>query len=173
MEKSSKTLLQPHQLLRITATDLSEDRSILSSKNDEILVSIFFGSQQDDIWYFNGYRLETIVFDSAHSSYTLDSVELSTDFDCHDCAAFICLTEMDTDDSEDSTQAALKRLLNTIGYMGLDTKSIVDSYLAGNDFLGVLKLPYFIPELATEYRIRGKDLIDSYVYDITISTKPK
>ena len=170
-QKNNTPLLQPHQLLSITATDLSEDRSPLSTKNDEILVSIFFGSQQDDIWYFNGYRLETMVFDSIHITYALDSIALSTDFKCDDCAAFICLTEIDTEGSEDSTQAVLERLLNTLGYMGLDTKSIVDSYLPDNDFLGVIKLHYFVPNLKTVYRIRGKDLLDTYAYTITINTK--
>ena len=145
----------------------------LSSNNDEILVSIFFGSQQDKIWHFNGYRLETMVFDSAHSNYKLDSVELSTDFDCQGCTAFICLTEIDTDGSEDSTQTALEQLLNTIGYKALDTKSIVAAALPDNDFLGVIKLPYFVPEMGTEYRIEGKDLLDSYAYDIKISIKSK
>jgi|TARA_B110000967_G_C18748018_1_gene491276 hypothetical protein len=172
-QKKNKVPLQPAQLVSIKAIDLSEDRSTLSSNNDEILVSIFFGSQQDKIWYFNGYRLETMEFDSAHSNYTLDSVELSTDFDCQDCTAFICLTEIDTDGSEDSTHAALERLLNTVGYKALDTKSMVDTALPDNDFLGVIKLPYFVPEMGTEYRIEGKDLLDSYAYDIKISIKSK
>jgi hypothetical protein len=153
--------------------DLSEDRSSLSTKNDEILVSLFFGSQQDEVWHFNGYSLETLVFDSTHLTHAFDSIELSTDFECNDCAVFVCLTEIDTDGSEDSTQLVLERLLNTIGYMGLDTKSIVDASLPDNDFLGVIKLPYFVPKLTTEYRIQGKDLLDSYAYTIHISVRPE
>jgi hypothetical protein len=171
--KKYKPLYQPHQLLSITANDLSEDKSILSTKNDEILVSIFFGSQQDETWYFNGYYLETLVFDSLHTSHNLDSVELSTEFECMDCAVFICLTEIDTDGSEDSTQLILGNLLNSIGYFGLDTKSIVDAALPDNDFLGVVKLPYFVHKLKDTYTIAGKDLLDPYSYTLKISTTTK
>ena len=168
-----KPLLQPEKLLRITALDLSEDKSTLSTQNDEILVSIFFGSAQGDNWFFNGYHLEPMVFDKEQSSYSIDSVDLSTEFDCDDCVVFICLTEIDTDGSEDSTHLALENLLNTIGYMGLDSKSIVDAALPDNDFLGVVKLPYFEKKMATEFTISGKDLLDKYAYQLLVSNKPK
>lgn len=167
-----KPLYQPHQLLSIQAIDLSEDKSTLSTQNDEILVSIIFGSKIEGAWYANGYSLPLHVFDNTAMLYTPDSVTLSTDVRCQNCEVWICLTELDEDNSDSTTHEKLLTLINSLGYRALDSKAIVDDTIADNDFLGYARVPYFTKKLPTSYIISGQDLLDRYAYKVTIRTTP-
>ncbi|MGB1037178.1 MAG: hypothetical protein ACPGYY_00935 [Bacteroidia bacterium] len=163
-------LQQPWKLESITALDLSENRSVLSTKNDEILVSIFFGTEIEDKWYFNGYYLDQIVFDSLHQTEYFDDIDLSTKGPCDHCEVWICLTEIDDDNSEDSTHNKLLSLINEKGYNALESKSKVDAIIKDNDFLGYIKVPYYVENIDTNFYISGSDLLDKYTYRVKISS---
>lgn len=167
---TSSELLQPWKLESITALDLSEDRSVLSTKNDEIMVSIFFGSKVEDKWYFNGYHLDQMVFDSIHSTQHFENIDLSTQTACDQCEVWICLTEIDEDKSEDTTHNRLLSHLNNLGHDALESKSKVDALIKDNDFLGYIKVPYFTSDINHNYLINGSDLLDKYAYEVKIST---
>ncbi|PCJ64562.1 MAG: hypothetical protein COA58_12550 [Bacteroidetes bacterium] len=160
--------LQPGKLISITAIDLSEDKSTLSTKNDEIMISIIFGSEIEGTWYANGYYLPTQIFDSTNRIYLPDTDELTADDGCNNCEVWICLTEIDEDGSEDSTHNTLVSLANSIGQYALESKPIVDDAIKDNDFLGFARIPYFVKKLPTEYTITGHDLLDSYTYKVII-----
>ena len=168
--KPNSALMQPETLVSITAKDLSEDKSVLSTKNDEIMVSIIFGSQIEGTWYANGYHLPIHVFDSLNNIYLPAADTLATNQMCDTCEVWICLTEIDEDGSEDSTHNTLVALANSIGYYGLDTKAIVDDAIKDNDFLGYARIPYFQRKLPIKYIIKGQDLLDKYLYEVLIST---
>lgn len=167
--RKQHTLYQPTQLIAIAAIDLSEDKSVLSTQNDEVMVSIFFGTKLEDKWFFNGYNLPTLIFDSSDMVQSIADVQLSTTEKCSSCEVWICLTEIDDDNSEDSTNNKLLTHINTNGYQSLDSKVEVDALIKDNDFLGVVKIPYFINRLDTNYTIKGVDLLDKYEYKIKIS----
>jgi hypothetical protein len=169
--KKNKAIVQPETIVSITAFDLSEDKSVLSTKNDEVMVSIIFGSEIEGTWYANGYHLPIHVFDSANTIFIPEADTLATDQFCTKCEVWICLTEIDEDGSEDSTHNTLVGLANSIGYYALDTKSIVDDAIKDNDFLGFARIPYFTKKLSKEYTISGQDLLDKYAYKVTITNK--
>ncbi len=169
-----KPLYQPKQLLSIEALDLSEDKSVLSTQNDEILVSIIFGSEIEGTWYANGFSLPLQVFDSSRTLYVPDSIMLNTDVTCQDCEVWICLTEIDDDHSDSATHTRLLELVNTLGYRALDSKTVVDEAFRteslDNDFLGYVRIPYFVKYIPTSYILTGQDLLDEYAYKVTISS---
>lgn len=167
-----KNSYQPRQLISIEAIDLSEDKSTLSSQNDEILVSIIFGSEIEGTWYANGYSLPLYVFDSIQSVYSPDSIALNSDVQCQNCEVWICLTEIDEDNTDSTTHEKLLGLVNSLGYRALDNKAIVDDIIKDNDFLGYVRIPYFSKKLPTTYTVSGQDLLDKYSYKVTISTAP-
>ena len=161
---------QPRQILSITALDLSEDKTILSTKNDEIMVSIFHLYKVNDDWVANGYHLPIHIFDSTSKTFfpksdTFITAKLHTENEI-----WICLTEIDEDSSEDSTHRTLLQLINSKGYNALDSKSTVDAEIHDNDFLGYIRLPVFASKLQTEYIIQGQDLFDKYKYELIIKT---
>ena len=168
--RRSQSSYQPTDLRAITALDLSEDKSVLSSHNDELMVSIFFGSEIEGKWYFNGYRLSTVILDSVSRSFAPPNVDLSSEEECSTCVVWICLTEIDEDGSEDKTHAALLQLIGANGYAALDSKAEVDAVIKDNDFLGLVKISYNDKNLKKKYIISGQDLLDKYVYEIIIGT---
>lgn len=168
----TKQLDQPHQLISIQALNLSEDRSTLSSQNDEVMVSVLFGSTLGGVWYMNGYFLPTHTFDSSAMIYAPDTEMLSTTDECQGCEVWICLTEMDEDSTEEATHQKLVDHINALGYRALDTRSIVSDALQDNDFLGYARIPYFTKALPSTYEITGQDLLDKYAYKIVINIIP-
>ncbi|MDB9881956.1 hypothetical protein OAD66_02365 [Bacteroidia bacterium] len=167
--KTNKKSYQPAQLISIEALDPSEDKSVLSTHNDEVMVSIFFGTKLGDKWFFNGYNLPTLIFDSSAMLQSITDVQLRTTDECSNCEVWICLTEIDDDNSEDRTNNKLLNHINTNGYQSLDSKADLDALITDNDFLGVVKIPYFTNRLDTNYTIKGFDLLDKYEYKIKIS----
>jgi len=118
----------------------------------------------------NGYYLPVHIFDSSSKTYRPDSVvTLATPDPCQGCEVWICLTEIDEDSTADTTHQKLLDLVNAAGYRALDSKSVVDATLSDNDFLGYARILYHTPLLDTVYDVRGKDLLDSYHYQIHIS----
>ena len=169
LQKNKSTYYYADQLQSIEALDLSEDKSILSSKNDEILVSILFGLKIGDQWYVNGYHLPAHTFDSTSTVYLPDSVTLGSKDECETCEVWICLTEMDEDSTEELTHQKILDFVNTNGYRALDSKAAVDKVLKDNDFLGYVRIAHITANLSTEYQIIGQDLLDRYHYKISIS----
>jgi hypothetical protein len=175
--KTRKPIVEVHEtpleLRSIKALNLSEDGTIVSTQNDEILVSILFGSYvSEDRWFVNGYSLPLLVFDSSRMAYSgIKDAPLGADFACPTCEVWICLTEMDDDGTEFDTNDKLIAFVNARGYKALESKALVDSVMKDNDFLGFARIPYYLPKIPTTYTIKGNDLLDKYEYQLTISTE--
>lgn len=163
----------PLELTGIKAINLSEDGTIISTNNDEILVSILFGSYvTEDKWFVNGYSLPLLIFDSSRMEYSrIKDATLGTDFACPNCEVWICLTEMDDDGTAFDTNEKLIDFINAKGYKALESKAAVDAVLKDNDFLGFARIPYYLTKIPSTYTIKGNDLLDKYEYQLTISTE--
>jgi hypothetical protein len=164
---------EPLELIGIKAINLSEDGTIISTKNDEILVSILFGSFiSEDKWFMNGYSLPLLIFDSSRMEYSrIKDATLGADFACPTCEVWICLTEMDDEGTAFDTNEKLIDYINAKGYKALESKAAVDAVLKDNDFLGFARIPYNQPKIPSVYTIKGNDLLDKYEYQLTISTE--
>lgn len=162
----------PFELRSIKALNLSEDATIVSTQNDEILVSILFGSYvTEDRWFVNGYSLPLLVFDSSRMEYPIRDAFLNSDADCSTCEVWICLLEMDDEITTHDANDLLIAFVNSKGYKALESKAVVDSVMKDNDFLGFARIPYYLPKIPTTYTIKGNDLLDKYEYQLTISTE--
>lgn len=162
----------PFELRRTKAMNLSEDATILSTQNDEILVSILFGSfVTEDRWFVNGYSLPLLVFDSTRMEYPIRDAFLDSDADCSTCEVWICLMEMDDEITTHDANDLLIAFVNSNGYKALESKAVVDSVMKDNDFLGFARIPYYLPKIPSTYAIKGNDLLDKYEYQLTISTE--
>lgn len=96
MNNSGKDLYyKPHQIVSIAALDLSENKTILSTKNDEIIVSIFHLSKVNDDWVAKGYHLPIYIFDSTTKTLFPKSDTFITEKLHTENEIWICLTEID------------------------------------------------------------------------------
>ena len=167
MGSKNTTRYQLTELKSITAIDLSEDRSILSTKNDEIMISFFnFVTSSDTLWTIeNDFYLSNLIFDSLTQTHILhQSLENQTP----ENNWIICITEIDEDHSEKQTHQKLKLLLLTEKHHAFTSKSKVDDLIKDNDFLGYILLDSKSHVTHLQRTIKGNDLLDPYTYTLEV-----
>lgn len=167
----NKSVKPPQEIIleSIYASNLSEDRNILSTKNDEIMVSIIYGSKNDRNIQKRGYHLPTYIFDSTHLSMDSINVRLLTEMRNEEDQVWVCLIEIDEDNSENKTHQRIINLLNFYGESVLTQKETINSQLYTNDFLGYISLGKNQIFHGNSRNITGSDLLDEYAYKLQFS----
>jgi hypothetical protein len=92
----------------VQAVDLSEDRSVLSTQNDEIIISIFTDISSSEAKSLSDQMLPLLIFDSSNMVYKPPQPILLNNGVDAGSQVWICLTELDDDGSEQATHQLLK-----------------------------------------------------------------
>jgi len=144
--------------LEIAAKDLSEDVSVMSSKNDELLILIYELSGEDSI-------LNAPVFVSQFILDTSDRVEKIDKLSFTKNRYQIFLIELDDDRTVEQIDPVIRIYNNEILRLFKDKKyNLLQTYFGNNDLLGYAELNFHEKDKPIEIECKGRLNLDSYYY---------
>jgi hypothetical protein len=155
------------EIVSLEAVDLSEDRSLLSTHNDEIVVCYYWLDTARNNFVYLAKKSELIVFDSLYVRHPLN-LRLFPATIPSTPHLLVCLVELDEDGTETHILNSLQKFIHQQPLEKLDSKVAVDMVLGDNDFLGYVVLPFTSTAIDTTYIISGSHMLDEYWYNLTV-----
>ncbi len=159
----SKDLYKPTQFVSVEALDLSEDATELSTKNDEVMVSVYFCHKDAPEYVTSQWHSEIKVFE-VNTSHDYNRTLMIPDSGI----VYICLSEIDDEEILDRTKVQLTEYLKYRKDMAFDSKATIDAMIKDNDFLGFVKLHHQANNADTSLSIIGVDLLDKFRYEVKV-----
>jgi len=146
--------------MEIKAFDLSEDMSVLSTKNDEILIILY--EQIDSINFSEPLVGKRLLFDSNN---LIRSFDFPVKRELTNANLVLFLIELDYETPVEQIDPVIRIHHREItkAFFNMDRSSI-EKYLGSEDILGIQK----ITELPTDFYLSGVYKLDRYEYQISI-----
>jgi hypothetical protein len=159
----SKDLYKPTSFVSIEAFDLSEDATDVSSKNDEVLVSVYFCHKDAPEYVTSQWHsdIKTFKVGTVHSYNRTLMIPDSG-------VVYICLTEIDDEEILDKTKVQITEYLKYKKDLAFESKTTIDAMIKDNDYLGHVKLNHQARNSETLLNVLGVDLLDKYHYKVKV-----
>ena len=158
------------QLRILRALNISENRSSLSTGDDEILLLLYILEQRDTALQIQQQQKMPLYFDSTKTSYSLAET-FQIDQSEADIKYFVAiLVELDEVDSSSLIQQRLDDYVKTGAFLeGLNFVAL-DKLLEYDDFLGLqyVRLDAVNKGSEREFVFKGMQLFDKYDYRLSL-----
>jgi hypothetical protein len=160
-------MIQKIELLSLEAINLSEDMSLLSTHNDEILlIAYLLQKEVDSLKILDAHLFKDLTFDTLTTKHALPYRLIPHhDSSAQFMAAFL-LVELDNTDTENRIQETFNRKITQYVDGQAPSRLALDSLFGTDDFLGLEFLRFDQPyqEGEQELIFKGMHLFDRFEY---------
>ena len=150
--------------ITLTANNLSEDKSLLSTKNDEIIVQVYRASKDSILEAPIIYK--DLIFDEAHR---VKAINLNIGRRDTATAYFLYLTEYEYDKSYEQ-RTPVYRIYHQAINQAFEAKDVkaLRKYLNTDDLLGFKRIEIGNESLPMNFTFEGIQNLERYAYTIQI-----
>ncbi|PHN03259.1 hypothetical protein [Flavilitoribacter nigricans] len=163
-------MIRKIELLELRSVNLSEDMSVFSTHDDEIiLIAYLLQKDADSLKILDVHLFKDLTFDSSKTSYELPYTLAPDTARLADCMAAFMLAELDNEGTEYSIRDTFSRRITRYVDGRPPSRLAVDSLFGTDDFLDLEFLRYDEPyrEGEQEVLFKGMQLFDRFEYRLT------